>query len=472
MRTLVRVLGAPAGGVALVTSLAASACGDSEGRPSSLPFATGGTAGGGSSTGGTAMLGGETGAGSGTGGLAAQGGRGGDPAACGNGSVEAGETCDDGNLEPDDGCSANCRVDPGWICELAQPCRPLVVDSSCTDACWAGDACIERDSGVTCECPEEQPDACGELAFRSLVQPEGWSSCRAQAVSRDGMTVVGACTRTDQNNQELLTVPVAWEPGTGVRVVDDAAEGGVLNAVSADGAVFVGIDGQGRALRFGDGEPDVVAEAGVATAISADGSVVVGFAENQAFRWSSAGGLAPLEGPDGQMESYALGVNSDGTLVVGMVRDMARARAVRWNAEGEAEFLPVPDDTTDSEAGASSDDGSVIVGTLWFDGETQAVRWTDAGFELLSGSAPSSARAVSADGSRIVGSADYEPGTWDDGGEFRALRDALSSEGLEDWAFDGLSGASSDGSVVVGTAQYLGVGQLSYESRAFLAVLR
>jgi uncharacterized membrane protein len=269
----------------------------------------------------------------------------------------------------------------------------------------------------------------------------------------------------------LLTVPVVWKLGAGARVVDDAAEGGVLNAVSADGSVFVGFDGQGRALRFAEGEPEVLAEAGTATATSADGSVVVGFVENQAFRWSRAEGVDLLEGPDGQTESYALGLNSDGTLVVGMVRDMGHARAVRWSAEGEAEFLPVPDDTTDSEAGALSDDGSVIVGTLWFDGETQAVRWTEAGFELLPGSLPSSARAVSADGSRIVGSADYEPGGWDDDGEFQGLRDALSAN-LEDWTFDGVSGVSSDGSVVVGTAQYLGVGQLSYDARAFVAILR
>jgi hypothetical protein len=264
---------------------------------------------------------------------------------------------------------------------------------------------------------------------------------------------------------------VVWELGTGIRVLEDA-EGGVLNAVSADGSVFVGFDGQGRALRFGDGDPEVLAEAGVATGTSADGSVVVGFAENQAFRWSSAGGLAPLEGPGGETESYALAVNPDGTLAVGMVRDMAHARAVRWNAEGEAEFLPVPDDATDSEAGAVSDDGSVIVGTLWFDSETQAVRWTDTGFELLPGSLPSSARAVSADGSRIVGSADHEPGTWDRDGEFQGLRDALSLAALEDWAFNGVSGVSANGRVVVGTAQYLSVGQLSYESRAFVAMLR
>ena len=33
-------------------------------------------------------------------------------ATCGNGSVESGETCDDGNTNPGDGCSATCQTEP------------------------------------------------------------------------------------------------------------------------------------------------------------------------------------------------------------------------------------------------------------------------------------------------------------------------------------------------------------------------
>ncbi|MCA9546925.1 MAG: hypothetical protein KC613_21110, partial [Myxococcales bacterium] len=32
---------------------------------------------------------------------------------CGNGAVEAGEACDDGNLDAGDGCAADCTVEPG-----------------------------------------------------------------------------------------------------------------------------------------------------------------------------------------------------------------------------------------------------------------------------------------------------------------------------------------------------------------------
>src|SRR5262249_38088999 len=40
------------------------------------------------------------------------------PACCGNGTVDAGEECDDGNQagNPQDGCAADCTVDDSWLC--------------------------------------------------------------------------------------------------------------------------------------------------------------------------------------------------------------------------------------------------------------------------------------------------------------------------------------------------------------------
>jgi len=36
--------------------------------------------------------------------------------ACGNGIVAASETCDDGNVSNEDGCSATCTIESGWLC--------------------------------------------------------------------------------------------------------------------------------------------------------------------------------------------------------------------------------------------------------------------------------------------------------------------------------------------------------------------
>lgn len=454
---------------AVATLIAASACGSDDERPEGSQYATGGrdaaagtgghgaTSGGRTATGGSAIC------------TECQAGDSGEPGVCGDGALDPGETCDDGNLGAEDGCTSECGVEPGWVCELSLPCRPLSPDASCSDACWGGDACIENASGVTCSCPDARPDDCEDVVFRSLSLPEGWSACDALAVSGDGSTAVGVCSRTNQDNQELVTVPVVWELGGGVRVLDDAPGGSVLNSVNADGSVFVGFDGQGRALRFEDGELEVLAETGIAWSTNADGSVVVGFDETQAFRWDSDAGLTLLEGPNGETESYALAVTADGAWIAGLVRDAGHARAVRWNADGEAEFLPVPEDTTDSEAVAINDDGSVVVGTIWVEDESQAVRWSEDGFEVLSGDPPSTARAVSADGSKIVGSVAREPGIWDAAGDFQSLRDALSGANLEAWSFSRVAGISSDGGVVVGTANYVGADQVSPEGRAFVA---
>ena len=35
---------------------------------------------------------------------------------CGNGTIETGEQCDDGNRNSGDGCSASCATEPGFGC--------------------------------------------------------------------------------------------------------------------------------------------------------------------------------------------------------------------------------------------------------------------------------------------------------------------------------------------------------------------
>jgi cysteine-rich repeat protein len=48
--------------------------------------------------------------------------------------VQAGEACDDGNRLPGDGCSAECAVEDGWVCDDAEPSR-------CTAAAAGGCGC-------------------------------------------------------------------------------------------------------------------------------------------------------------------------------------------------------------------------------------------------------------------------------------------------------------------------------------------
>lgn len=49
---------------------------------------------------------------------------------CGNGTLDSGEACDDGNDQAGDGCGALCTLEPGWACPIAgQACDALVCEA-------------------------------------------------------------------------------------------------------------------------------------------------------------------------------------------------------------------------------------------------------------------------------------------------------------------------------------------------------
>jgi cysteine-rich repeat protein len=51
---------------------------------------------------------------------------------CGNGILTRSEECDDGNTTSGDGCSAACRLEPGWRCRVpGKRCLPLCSNGTC-----------------------------------------------------------------------------------------------------------------------------------------------------------------------------------------------------------------------------------------------------------------------------------------------------------------------------------------------------
>ena len=54
---------------------------------------------------------------------------------CGNGSVDRGEDCDDGNAQGGDGCSVSCRQEAGFHCSG----QPSICETECGDGTTAGD---------------------------------------------------------------------------------------------------------------------------------------------------------------------------------------------------------------------------------------------------------------------------------------------------------------------------------------------
>ncbi|MBX3272334.1 MAG: hypothetical protein KF729_18895 [Sandaracinaceae bacterium] len=104
--------------------------------------------------------------------------------ACGDGRVGPGETCDDANAADGDGCSALCRIEPGWACF-----EPTGLESECWNTC--GDAFVD----LAEECDEgdansdDAPDACR-------------TTCRLAACG-DGVLDSGeACDEGELNSDE------------------------------------------------------------------------------------------------------------------------------------------------------------------------------------------------------------------------------------------------------------------------------
>ncbi len=68
---------------------------------------------------------------------------------CGNGAIELGEQCDDGDVQAGDGCSNLCQTEAGWQCDG----QPSTCSEICGDNVLAGDEICDGDqlNGLTCE---------------------------------------------------------------------------------------------------------------------------------------------------------------------------------------------------------------------------------------------------------------------------------------------------------------------------------
>ncbi len=66
---------------------------------------------------------------------------------CGNGILEQGEECDDGNLLAGDGCSQLCEIEEGWLCNSASPttCAPDPVKTIFVDYQIPAQSCTNYD---------------------------------------------------------------------------------------------------------------------------------------------------------------------------------------------------------------------------------------------------------------------------------------------------------------------------------------
>ena len=182
---------------------------------------------------------------------AATGGAAGD-AECGNGRLERGELCDDGDTEDGDGCSADClEQDDDYAClEPGEPCKKVVVCGSgviegheaCDDGnVDSGDGCSEDCSTIEDGwlCPRPGRECVESPECGNGVLERGEACDDANTASGDGCTGTEDSDETACQLEDGYWCPGAGEDcvvllcGNGARTIDEGCDDG--NTATGDG---------------------------------------------------------------------------------------------------------------------------------------------------------------------------------------------------------------------------------------------
>jgi probable HAF family extracellular repeat protein len=313
-------------------------------------------------------------------------------------------------------------------------------------------------------------------SFQGLGSAPGYPYNRAYDVSADGLVVVGTMAG---DSVFSYSQPFRWTKSGGFQHLGNLPGGeprGRAKSVSADGLVVVGssISASGWEAFYwqggtmtGLGDLPGGTFSSEATGISADGSVVVGYGTSasgiEAFRWTYGGGMVGLgDLPGGSFYSQTGDVSADGSAIVGYSAvSWSNYEAFRWTASGGMQGLGRPGGRNSYAHGVSSD-GSVIVGASSSVIGFEAVSWengTVTGLgDLPGGYISSVASSVSADGEVVVGRGHTDSGNeafiWDAANGMRNLKNVLVNDlGLDliGWTLREAGGISADGLTIVGS---------------------
>ncbi len=148
--------------------------------------------------------------------------------------------------------------------------------------------------------------------------------------------------------------------------------------------------------------------------VNSDGTAAAGFSEDagsndRAIRWTLSGGTQNMGLlPGGVLNSFAQAIDSTGTILAGY-GDSGSARAFRWTTTGGYQLLPIVTGFGSfNQAFGMTPSGVIVVGGSGTPSE-RAFWWNSTSpgsspnLSVLAGQPSSSARAVSGDGSIVVG---------------------------------------------------------------------
>lgn len=280
-------------------------------------------------------------------------------------------------------------------------------------------------------------------------------------ISADGSTVVGWMAPVGGQ-----AIGFRWTASGGLESL--AAAAGISNsqarAISADGAVIVGIGGAGPQPFVVRNGADTILPGPVpggsysySTGVSGDGSVVVGYGsfsgQSRGWIWTAADGYVALAPPPGSTQCWVTthGISSDGRVIAGYSGN----DLLRWTG-GVLEVAPV----TGKTSGVMRSGHAVLFAT-----DFGAGRWWDDGRVEMLGTFPGSwvtwPWASSDDGAIIGGDEIYAPSTghawvWTQATGAVFLSDYLSGLGLDTtgWDLRSVKSISADGRVLAGFGRH------------------
>lgn len=162
-----------------------------------------------------------------------------DPALCGNGRLDTGEECDDGDDEGGDGCSELCRREKGWHCgepgDACDRCGDGIKQASetCDDGdSDDGDGCSSEcavEDGWTCPVAGQECQRCGDGVLQANERCD-------EGADADNVGCTADCTLIEPHYTCAKPGEACVECGDGLVQGKEVCDDG--NTISGDGCVF------------------------------------------------------------------------------------------------------------------------------------------------------------------------------------------------------------------------------------------
>ena len=190
--------------------------------------------------------------------------------ACGDGTIDGDEACDDNNTAPGDGCSATCTVETNFICERSSTTG---FRRSLTSACRVvacGDGFVDGDE----ECDDDDVDA-GDGCSATCIQEDGFDCDFAEPT----VCVRVVCGDSTVNGDEDC------DDGNG-----NAGDGCSAACAEEDGFACITPGAACVAIVCGDGSVDGDESCDDSNAVAGDGCDATSTTVEDGFSCPGAGG--------------------------------------------------------------------------------------------------------------------------------------------------------------------------------------